>query len=374
MRTRRGSTLFEALIAVCIAASIMIAAVTLYGFVSARLMSDGTHAAVLAQANRLADEMTLVIGNARLCDTVTAGSTTALRCRLPSTGLDTNADGLVDRVTPLAADANGSETYKTGTYVWFYQSDASGAWGNLGTLVWRAKPITGANPGPADLDSAWSLYYGGGSRWNFIDSVTFTNDPGSQTTTFTINASSLNRAERSAAALPNGTESTHVTITRTIHWRFARNVVVNGSFEFPAFGGNSSSTLEDDGIAGGWVTTNNGFEYHYGGNSGNAQSGNTWFDVASDRPSGAQQTIVTVPGKTYLIALWYSPRSGVADSRISVWWDGNQIDLLNGVTVSWVLKTYWVTASGNSTVLKLLDASTPDAYTGMLDSVAVLED
>ncbi|MFI5385379.1 MAG: hypothetical protein ACHQ50_04575 [Fimbriimonadales bacterium] len=363
----------EALIAVTIAASLMIAAVTLYGFVSTRLMTDGTHAAVLAQANRLADEMSQLIGNSKFCDTASSGSITALRCRLPNTGVDTNADGLIDRVTPATADAAGTETYKTGTYVWFYQSDATGAWGNSGSVVWRARPVTSSNPAAGDLDAAWSLYYSGGSRWNFIDSITFTNDPGSQTTTFTINASSLNRAERSASALSSGAESTHVSLTRTVHWRYARNLIVNGSFEFPAFSGNGSSTMEDDGLPGGWITTGNGMEFHFGGNAGNAHSGNTWLDVASDRPSGAQQTIITTPGKTYVIAFWYSARSGIADNRISVWWDGNQIDLLNGVTVGWVLKTYTVTASGNNTVLKFLDASIPDAYTGMLDTVAVLE-
>lgn len=374
MRTRSGTTIFEALVAIAIAAVLMIAAATLYGFVSGRLMQDGTQAAVLSQANRLADEMTTVISQSRLCDTVTTGSITALRCRLPGSGTDFNGDGVLDQFYPAYSDPNGTETFKTGAYIWFYQSDSVGTWGNTGTFVWRAKPTTSANPASGDLDAPWSLYYGGASRWNYIDSISFTNDPAAQTTTFTINASSLNRAERSAAGLSPSALSSQVTITRTVRWRNARNLVVNGSFEYPAYSGTGHVNLEDDGLPGGWQTTGDAYDLHYGGSAATPHSGNQLLDCASNNASGVKQTLITTAGKTYVLSFYYSPRSGTTDNSIDVYWDGAKIATLNGTTPGWVEETYTVTASNSNTVLMFKDSSVDDSTTGLIDTVSVLED
>ena len=49
-----------------------------------------------------------------------------------------------------------------------------------GLLITSLIGMHTANPVSGDLDGPWSLYYSGASRWNYIDSVTYSNDIGNQ--------------------------------------------------------------------------------------------------------------------------------------------------------------------------------------------------
>jgi hypothetical protein len=374
MSTRRATSLVEALLAISLAAGLTLACATLYAFVSSRLMKDGTQAAVLNQANALAEDLTTAISQSRLCTTVTSGSVTALRCHLPSTGADFNIDGLIDRPTPLISDPDGTERYQTGNYVWFYMANSSGTWGSAGTYLWRAKPTTTSSPAIADLDSNWSLYYSGSSRWNLIDSVTFSIDPGRQTTTFTIRASSLNRAERSASGLPTGGDNYQVAITRTVRWHYARNLVINPSFEYPSGGaGSGNFSIIDDEILDGWQTVGDYVDIHYGGHAWTPHGGNQILDCASNQKSGARQMIITGVGKTYLLSFYYAPRPEATSNAVEIWWNDAKIDTVNISTPGWTLKTYTVTATKNLTNLEFRDGGVNDSYTGLIDNVSVLE-
>lgn len=222
MSTKRGATLSEVLIAMGMIVVLMLGATSLYGYCLNRVMAETTRTTVVSQASQLADEIAAVIGNSKSCSLVTSGSITALRCTMPDSGVDKNGDNIIDRVEPTSVNSSGTETFGTGRYVWFYQSDATGAWGATGKHVWRAKPLTSANPVGGDLDGAWSLYYGGVSRWKFIDSIAFTVDTTNHCTTFTINASSLNRSESSASSETSTSNNTKVTVSRTVFWRSYR--------------------------------------------------------------------------------------------------------------------------------------------------------
>jgi hypothetical protein len=221
---RRATTLVEALVAISMVAVLFLGAATLFGFVFQRASRDTTETAVYSQACQLSDELTKFISQAKSCDLQVNGTVTGLRCIMPANGVDTDQDGLADEFTPSSYDpVTETETFTTGKYVWFYMSSSAGTWGAVGTFLWRASPATSANPALADLNTNWAKYYGGSGRWNFIDSVTYTLDAAHQKVTYTISASSYNRAERSAAGEASTSDNTKTTITRTVFWRSYRN-------------------------------------------------------------------------------------------------------------------------------------------------------
>src|SRR3954470_5716121 len=122
---------------------------------------------------------------------------------MPATGTDQDYDGVLDHFSPDGS-VGGKEVFNTGFYVWFYMSDSSGIWGHTGTKMWRSIVATNSAPGAGNVDANWSQYYGANFKWNLIDSFSFSVDPLGQTTTFTISASSLARAERSQSTDPTG--------------------------------------------------------------------------------------------------------------------------------------------------------------------------
>ena len=205
-------------------AVLLLGTASLFGFVAQQTNRDATEAAVYSQAVALSDELTKFISQAKNVDLPQSGTVIALRCQMPGGGVDTDQDGLADTFSISSYDyANDKEIYTTGNYVWFYMSNSTGTWGTVGTTFWRASPTTAANPIAGDLNSKWAFYYGGASsRWNFIDSVTYSLDAAHEKVTFTINASSYSRAERSAAAESQNSDNTKITITRTVFWRCYR--------------------------------------------------------------------------------------------------------------------------------------------------------
>lgn len=224
MPRKRGTTIVEALLSIVMISVLFLGAASLFGFVSQQVTRDATETAVYTQAVTLSDEITKFVTQAKTCDLQVSGSVTALRCIMPSNGVDTDQDGLADTFSPSSYNtATSKEIFNTGKYVWFYMANSAGTWGSVGTSFWRASPPTSANPASGDLNSSWATYYGGSSRWNFIDSVTYVLDAAHQKLTFTISASSYNRAERSAAGASGASDNTKVTLTRTVFWRNYRN-------------------------------------------------------------------------------------------------------------------------------------------------------
>lgn len=220
MGRRRGATLMEMLIAMVLLVVLIGATTALYGFTVSRTVADTANASVVTQATSLAAELEKIISQSTVCDLQTSGGNTALRCQISNTGTDTDGDGLIDSFTPTSVSSAGLEVFTTGKYVWFYRSSAAGSWGTSGQYVWRATPSSSSAPAAANLDTKWSLYYGGSPKWNLIDGLTFSVDAINRTTTFTISASALNRAERTAAS--GESLASRITITRTVFWSNAR--------------------------------------------------------------------------------------------------------------------------------------------------------
>lgn len=221
-RSRKNAfTLIELSVVVTAMVAIIGAAASFYVFVVNRTMTDSTRAAVTVQANALANELTAQISCANVCDLQFNNGKTALRCGMPKTGTDWDGDGLLDTFSPTSASTNGKENMNPDVYVWFYQASSTGSFGSTGTMVWRADHRGPGGLAGADADARWSKI-GTRSRWNFIDSVTFSVDSTNKTTTFTIVASSLNRAETTASSSTSTSDNAKITISRTVFWRYWR--------------------------------------------------------------------------------------------------------------------------------------------------------
>jgi hypothetical protein len=297
---------------------------------------------------------------------------------MPRTGTDEDQDGVLDHFTPDGS-VGGKEIYNTGKYVWFYMSDSSGTWGVPGTKVWRAVVSSNSSPAPGDRDVNWTRYYGGADRWNLIDNLTFTNDSVTQTSTVTIEASSLNRAERSATTDATAPGS-RFTATWTLFWQNYRNMIVNGGFEYPDVSGSGWGYFSGDGLDGGWVKTSSGpVEIQYGGFGASSFSGKQHLELDADVPGSLKQTVQTEAGQLYTLSFYYTPRPGVTSNRIRVKWNGATLDILDGSgsglpsSAAWTLKTYDVTATGSTTDLEFIDESySGDKTGGLIDNVVMM--
>jgi competence protein ComGC len=378
MSLKRGVTLIELMVGVVMVVVLTFATADLFLFSTKRVSAQGADSAVQMQVSQLASEILKMTSQAKNCQLAFKNGNTALVCEMPATGTDQDFDGVLDHFTPDGS-VGGKEIFNTGFYVWFYMSDSSGAWGTTGNQIWRAVVYSNNPPGPADVDQKWETYYGGAMKWILIDNVTFTVDPVTQTDTFTISASSLARSDRSAANDPNS-PSSHFTGTWTSFWQNFRNLVVNGSFEYPSVSGNGWGYFMGDGLTGGWVASSSGpVEIQYGGFGATSPFGNQHLELDADVPGSIKQTLTTVAGKTYWLSFYYTPRPGCSNNKIEVKWNGNSVTILNGdgsglpMSAAWTQKTYTLTATGSSTDLEFIDESASgDKEGGLLDNVVVM--
>jgi hypothetical protein len=85
----------------------------------------------------------------------------------------------------------------------------------------------------------------------------------------------------------------------------------------------------------------------------------------------------TRAGSVYELSVAFSPRPQVADNRIGVYWNGQQVAVLvaSGVGSSatkWQRFTYRVTATGATTELRFTDLSSANGAGGLIDDVKVI--
>lgn len=215
---KRGVALTEALIASVLTASLVGACAALYGYTMTSAASETAKSAVILQASQAIDDISATISQAKSCVIKMSGSASALVCTLPNTGEDRNIDGVIDIAHPTLVDGGGNAIYTAGSDVWYYFSNSSGTWGTLGTTLWRAVTPVNASPTGATVDLKWSRYYGGGIRWNLIDTGAVSINAVAKTATITVGTSSLFRAERSATGQPASQGAT-ISVTRTVYWR-----------------------------------------------------------------------------------------------------------------------------------------------------------
>ena len=215
----RGSTLIELLIVVAVQFVILGAAASLYLFTVQQCGQATAAIGPLVQANAAMDAIALTVRESMNCTVQSAGSVTGLRCILPANAADGDGDGVNDLWMPTSFALDGKPKYAKGTRVWFYLGDATGAFGTVGTILWRATRADDNKPTTADADRAWSLYYAGAPRYALVDSISFTVSATSATTTVGLVASASARKPDASGATASAQDQQRVSLARTMSWR-----------------------------------------------------------------------------------------------------------------------------------------------------------
>ncbi len=152
------------------------------------------------------------------------------------------------------------------------------------------------------------------------------------------------------------------------------NLVVNGGFEAPALGSGSWNVF---GAIPGWTTLRGcGIEVQ-NRVAGSPLEGAQHVEMDSHCPSAMAQDIPSQAGRSYLLSFGYSPRPGVDDNRIRVYWDGRLVADLNANGVGlgdtrWQHVTLQLEATGASTRLMFEEAGRADSLGGYIDAVSVV--
>jgi hypothetical protein len=152
------------------------------------------------------------------------------------------------------------------------------------------------------------------------------------------------------------------------------NLIVNPSFEAPDYGGTGYDIVAS---IPGWTSTGlGGIEIQYGNVAGVAHSGDQLVELDTDRPSNMHQDVLTAPGDGYTVGFWYSPRPGVTDNGINVYWNNVLRMTLNDVGddhTNWTYYSFEAIGTG-SDELKFVDISFDEPSGGLggyLDDVSV---
>lgn len=153
----------------------------------------------------------------------------------------------------------------------------------------------------------------------------------------------------------------------------AADLVVNGSFESPTLAAGSWNVYPT--IPGWKAYSGPGIEIQ----AWDASSGSQVVELDSYSSSAMEQIIPTTAGKTYDVSFAFSPRPGVKDNRVGVYWEGGLLKIVDGNGVpngrnQWSTLTFRVTASGSGSSLRFADLSVSDGVGGLLDDVHVVEE
>jgi hypothetical protein len=153
----------------------------------------------------------------------------------------------------------------------------------------------------------------------------------------------------------------------------AQNLVVNGSFEQPAFGANSvngPSTIP------GWTSTG-GFEV-WNQFQGPAADGVQYLELDTNTCTTISQTISTTLLQNYTVSLDFAARNGIADNRIEVLWNGVVIGTASADgsnqsgNVVWTPHGFAAVGASGSSTLAIRNVDTCDGQGSLLDNVAVV--
>jgi hypothetical protein len=153
-----------------------------------------------------------------------------------------------------------------------------------------------------------------------------------------------------------------------------QSIVVNGSFEEPQIGRAFSifPTIP------GWRTVSGpGIEVQSNSVGWRALVGTQMVELDSTAPSSMAQDLNTRPGSVYELSFSLSPRPPMPDNRIGVYWNGQQVAVVDASGVgsretNWQRFTYRVTATGTTTELRFADLSIADRLGGLIDDVKVI--
>jgi hypothetical protein len=174
--------------------------------------------------------------------------------------------------------------------------------------------------------------------------------------------------------------------TRVFSWLFcitllvsgsanAQNLLINGSFEEPAFGAdsvNNPSTIP------GWTSTPAPFEV-WNQFQGPGADGNQYLELDVSGCTTISQSITTSATQNYLVSLAYGARVGVADNRIEVLWNGAVIGTASADgsdesgNIVWTRYGFHAQGASGSSTLAIRNVDTCDGLGSMVDDVSVVE-
>ena len=152
------------------------------------------------------------------------------------------------------------------------------------------------------------------------------------------------------------------------------SIVVNGGFEEPKL--NQPWAVLP--TITGWRTVSGpGPELQAASVGWRPQAGAQMVELDSTAPTSIAQDLTTRPGGVYELSLSFSPRPSVADNRIGVYWNGQQLAVLEASgagasATNWKRFTYRVSANGSQTELRFTDLSNRDGVGGLIDDVQVI--
>ncbi|MBA2753300.1 MAG: hypothetical protein H0U40_02400 [Chloroflexia bacterium] len=154
------------------------------------------------------------------------------------------------------------------------------------------------------------------------------------------------------------------------------DLVANGGFEDPVVNTGSFAVL--NAILGWTLAYGPGIEVQ-NRVAGTPNGGNQHVELDSRGSSAMYQDIATVPGVSYTVSFWVSPRPNVsaADNVLSASWDGGVLETissgLGGSETVWVQYAYSVTATSSLTRLQFADVGVSNSLGSYLDDVSVVE-
>lgn len=157
----------------------------------------------------------------------------------------------------------------------------------------------------------------------------------------------------------------------------AAELVANGGFEQPVL---NSGTFGYFASIPSWSllpgSKGNGIEIQNTA-AGNAFEGKQLVELDSNGVTGIFQDLFTTVGETYQLKFAFSPRPGVAQNLMNIYWGGNLVDALsaNGVGLTnpnWQVFTYNLTASNAVTRLSFDNLNeVSDTLGSYVDGVSV---
>lgn len=155
---------------------------------------------------------------------------------------------------------------------------------------------------------------------------------------------------------------------------FAQNLVVNGSFEDPAY---PSSTNFPVAVTGWTIAPDSGFEV-WNNYAGPGADGPQYLELDVFTCNTISQAIPTIAGHKYLVRFAFGARPDVADNQVVVRWNGAQIgsasaDGTGQTAVVWTYHNATATATGGSSTLSFTNVDTCDGVGAMLDDVSVVD-
>jgi len=153
-----------------------------------------------------------------------------------------------------------------------------------------------------------------------------------------------------------------------------QSLVTNGGFEEPQIG----KPWAVPATIPGWQTVSGaGPELQTSSVGWRPLEGTQMVELDSTRSTTIAQDLNTRPGGVYELSVSFSPRPKVVDNRIGVYWNGQQLAVLDASgagssATNWQRFTYRVTATGATTELRFADLSRADALGGLIDDVKVI--